>query len=729
VKIHHSFHWLIKLFALACLLAACMSTPTTTPALIAVVTVTPTATTVAATATPPTETIAPTPSLDVPLAATPLATATAICFAGWSPDSRWMAYWASQEDVDSAPAHWPVGTLHFANVETGETCAVPELVRQGCGTIGWSDDGAAIVHTVAGWFSGRPCQPEPYVALTDYAPDEVQPDPALSPDGRYRATTVLQSSKDGIETFETSITAADETQPLQRVTWQIDQRIGDYALDGEWVSRNQFLIYESLTQGPLLIDVEQGAIPAATDLFGLQELPSILGEEGYGLRTVAAPGVEPDAFHLVRSKPAVPFAGKYRIIDFTLSNCVNSGIFTIGICTQYRPRSPNDHIRTGRPWDLDRSTGGVTLLQPYVSHSYSSSDWYQGTADAIYQNLDFIRRHRPKNVVILAGDHVYRMDYSGLVGFHLDCDADLTIATLRIPPDDAPRFGILKADGDYRVVGFEEKPEFSRGTLASMGVYVFDAQVLEEVLTADAHTPGSGHDFGGDVISQMIEAYRVYAFPHLGYWVDVGAIETYWQAHMDLLEDKPPLSLFDREWLIHTRSDERPPANFRNGAMVRDSLIADGCVIEGVVEHSVLSPGVVLRPGAIVRRSIVMTNTVIEENSVVDHAILDKHVRVGVDAQVGWGDERADNIAAGLRAGLTVVGKNTRIPAGMRIGRNCVIAADLGEDAFEKHRVPSGTSICQSNDHKRLEDAWSFIKPTRSFDRAKVMQEPSFCLT
>jgi glucose-1-phosphate adenylyltransferase len=226
-----------------------------------------------------------------------------------------------------------------------------------------------------------------------------------------------------------------------------------------------------------------------------------------------------------------------------------------------------------------------------------------------------------------------------------------------------------------------------------MGVYDFDAQALEEVLTADAYASGSRHDFGGDIIPQMIEDYRVYAFPHLGYWVDVGAIETYWQAHMDLLENEPPLSLFDREWVIHTRSQERPPANFRNGATIRDSLIADGCVIEGVVEHSVLSSGVVLRPGAIVRRSIVMADTVIGKNAIVDHAILDKHVQVGAGSRVGWENERTDNIAAGLHTGLTVVGKNTHIPAGMRIGRNCVVAADLDEDAFEENRILSGTNV------------------------------------
>lgn len=392
-----------------------------------------------------------------------------------------------------------------------------------------------------------------------------------------------------------------------------------------------------------------------------------------------------------RTKPAVPFAGKYRIIDFTLSNCSNSGIFTVGICTQYRPRSLNDHIQSGRPWDLDRVTGGVTLLQPYVGPR--DSNWYQGTADAIYQNLDFIHHHRPDVVLILAGDHVYKMNYDVLIACHLDHGADLTIATVRVAPEEAPRFGILETNKEYEVLGFEEKPAHPRGTLGSMGIYVFNIDVLHGVLTADHVQAGSRHDFGSDIIPQMVETHRVYVFPYHGYWVDVGTIQAYWQAQMDLLVDEPRLGLLDREWVIHTRSEERPPVNIRSGAVVEQSLITDGCVIEGAVEHSVLSPGVVVRQGAIVRHSIVMTDAVIEENAVVDRAILDKRVRVGAGSCVGWGDDRIPNATAGLQSGLTVVGKNTPIPAHTRIGRNCVIAADLSEDAFETDWVPSGTTV------------------------------------
>ena len=393
-----------------------------------------------------------------------------------------------------------------------------------------------------------------------------------------------------------------------------------------------------------------------------------------------------------RAKPAVPFAGKYRIIDFTLSNCANSGIYSVGVCTQYRPRSLNDHIRSGQPWDLDRATGGVTLLQPYIGRR--DSDWYQGTTDAIYQNLDFIHHLRPDVVLILGGDHVYKMDYDVFVAFHLDHGADLTVATVRVDLEGASRFGVLETDKAYRVVGFEEKPAEPRSTLGSMGIYVFNADVLHEVLADDHGRAASRHDFGGDIIPRMVKTHRVYAFPYLGYWVDVGAVEAYWQAHMDLLSDKPRLDLLDREWVIHTRSEERPPVNIRADATVDQSLIADGCIIEGTVEHSVLSPGVTVRQGSIVRHSVVMTDTVIEEGAAVDRAILDKRIRVGAGAQVGGGDDsRISHISEYQGQSLTVVGKNTRIPSQTRIGRNCTIAADLSEDAFGKDRVPSGATV------------------------------------
>ena len=395
-----------------------------------------------------------------------------------------------------------------------------------------------------------------------------------------------------------------------------------------------------------------------------------------------------------RAKPAVPFAGKYRIIDFPLSNCVNSGIYTVGVVTQYRPRSLQDHIRNGAPWDLDRLNGGVWMLQPYQGRL--ASDWYEGTADAIYQNLDFVRNARADYVLVLSGDHVYKMDYSILVSFHQEKRADVTVATLRVSPEEASRFGIVQTDADYRVIHFEEKPPQPKGTLASMGIYVFNYDTLVKVLNEDAKDPNSSRDFGKDIFPKMVrEKYRVFAFPYADYWVDVGTIQSYWEAHMDLLADTPPIDLLDREWVIHTRSEERPPVNIRTGATVNHSLITDGCVVEGSVEYSVLSPGVRVKRGAVVRYSIVMTDAVIEQGAMVDRCIIDKNVIVGRGACVGYGSDYTPNNNPDLHlsTGITVIGKNTIVPPDFRIGRNVIVGSDLNDDAFSGSYLASGQNF------------------------------------
>jgi glucose-1-phosphate adenylyltransferase len=392
-----------------------------------------------------------------------------------------------------------------------------------------------------------------------------------------------------------------------------------------------------------------------------------------------------------RAKPAVPFAGKYRIIDFTLSNCANSGIYTVGIPAQYRPRSLIDHIRTGTPWDMDRMSGGVWLLQPYLGRS--DSDWYSGTADAIQQNFDWIRHERPEMVLILAGDHIYKMDYDRLVAFHTENQADLTMAALQVPLEEASRFGILETDESYRVIGFEEKPPEPKSRLASMGIYVFNTEVLSDVLKADAANSQSKHDFGKDIVPKMLDPYRVFAYPFSGYWVDVGTIQAYWEAHMDLLADHPPLDLNDRSWVIHTRSEERPPVNIRTGATVAHSLITDGCTIEGTVEYSVLSPGVRVERGAVVRYSIIMTDSVIRAGAMVDRGIVDKVVEIGAGVQVGLGADYTPNRVADLSSGLTLVGKSAVIPPNIKIGRNCIVAGDARPEDFITDSVPSGTVV------------------------------------
>jgi glucose-1-phosphate adenylyltransferase len=393
-----------------------------------------------------------------------------------------------------------------------------------------------------------------------------------------------------------------------------------------------------------------------------------------------------------RAKPAVPFAGKYRIVDFPLSNCTNSGITTVGILTQYRPHSLNEHIRTGGPWDLDRMYGGVWLLQPYARDS-DSLDSYTGTANAIQRNFDFIKRHRPDYVVILAGDHIYKMNYDDMIAFHQEKRADLTIATLTVPLDEASRFGLLETDDTYRVLSFEEKPLQPKSTKASMGIYVFSTDVLSDVLRTDDEDPASAHDFGKNIIPKMIDRHNVYAFPFNGYWVDVGTVQAYWEAHMDLLADQPPLDLLDRDWIIHTRSEERPPVNIRTGAVVSHSMITDGCVIEGTVEYSVLSPGVRVGRGAVVRNSIVLTDTIVENGAMIDRTIVDKQCVVKQNAHVGYGVDYSPNPLNDLTSGISLVGKNAVVPENVKIGRNCIVAGNALPPDFLSTMVPSGTTV------------------------------------
>jgi len=335
----------------------------------------------------------------------------------------------------------------------------------------------------------------------------------------------------------------------------------------------------------------------------------------------------------VRAKPAVPFAGKYRIIDFTLSNCINSEIDNVLVLTQYNPRSLNDHIGAGRPWDLDRNEGGIRLLQPYIARG-RPSEWYRGTSDAVLVNLEMIRQQAGDLVLILAGDHIYKMDYQPFIAAHRRNRADVTVAVQQVPLGDAHRFGILALDGDSKVVEWQEKPKQPKSDLASLGIYVFSKRALLAWLDE------SRTDFGRDVIPAMLAGdARVFAYKFDGYWQDVGTVESYWQAHMDLLEDPPSLDLYDKDWLIHTRSEERAPARVGPTANVHRSLISHGCQIWGTVERSVLSPGVRVDPGAVVRDSIIMFDTVIRAGAVVDRAIIDKEVSVGPNAIVGMGGD------------------------------------------------------------------------------------------
>ncbi|HEY6409139.1 MAG TPA: glucose-1-phosphate adenylyltransferase, partial [Ktedonobacteraceae bacterium] len=400
-----------------------------------------------------------------------------------------------------------------------------------------------------------------------------------------------------------------------------------------------------------------------------------------------------------RAKPAVPFAGKFRIIDFALSNCVNSGIADVAVLTQYRPHSLHDHIGIGKPWDLDRQKGGIRLLQPYIGHQ--ESDWYQGTSDAVYQNLSFIMESRCDYVLILAGDHIYRMDYGPMITFHQQHNAAVTLGAAVVPIEEGHRFGILETDAGGRVISFEEKPDAPRGTLGSMGIYVFNRDMLTRFLIEDARSAEIGasptrHDFGRDIIpSMMARGERVYAYPFTGYWQDVGTIQSYWEAHMALLGDRPAFDLYDPSWVIHTRSEERPPAHLHSGAKVTSSLISHGCIIKGQVERSVLSPGVIVEEGAIVRDSIVLFDTIIGAGSVIDRVILDKEVVVGQHCRIGDGDDLTPNKLepTRLNTGITLIGKRARLPDHLKVGRNCKIGVDLRPEDFPTDTLASGETI------------------------------------
>ena len=392
----------------------------------------------------------------------------------------------------------------------------------------------------------------------------------------------------------------------------------------------------------------------------------------------------------VRAKPGVPFGGKYRIIDFALSNAVNSGLTDVGILTQYAPRSLIDHIGVGRPWDLDRSRGGAALLQPFIGRG-RARDWYRGTADAVLQNLDFIDDRSPELVLVLAGDHIYKMDYRPFIEMHRESGAEVTCAVRTVPIEEAHRFGILDVAADGRVTAFIEKPANPPSNLVSMGVYVFSWPAMRDLLSPDRV------DFGRDVLPWMVDqGRRVYAYEFAGYWQDVGTVEAYWQTSLDLLIDDPGIELNDLGWLIYTKSEERPPARIGPAASVSRSMISHGCVIDGTVEHSVLSPGVRVAEGAVVRDSIVMFDAVIEAGATLDRAIVDKEARIGARATIGIGDDLRPNRdePERLYAGITLVGKRAHVPTGVEIGRNCRIDPNVTPADFaRRRRIRSGETV------------------------------------
>ena len=357
----------------------------------------------------------------------------------------------------------------------------------------------------------------------------------------------------------------------------------------------------------------------------------------------------------VIAKPAVSFGGKYRIIDFPLSNCVNSGIDTVGVLTQYQPLKLNEYIGNGQPWDLDRAFGGVHILSPYQGKH--SSDWYKGTANAIYQNIHFIKQFDPDYVLILSGDHIYKMNYSTMVNYHILKNADCTIAAINVPLKEASRFGILNTKEDGTIYEFEEKPKNPKSTLASMGIYVFSAEKLYKYLEEDNADSSSSNDFGKNVHPKMLNrGERMLAYEFNGYWKDVGTIDSLYEANMDLLGDKPNFDITDASWKIQSRSPLAPPHYIGNGAKTVNSIIMSGCEIYGTVENSVLASGVIVKKGAVVKNSILMADTVIGENTVVDYSIIDENTNVGKNCRIGENKETAKEI--------TVVARNLTVKDG-----------------------------------------------------------------
>lgn len=374
------------------------------------------------------------------------------------------------------------------------------------------------------------------------------------------------------------------------------------------------------------------------------------------------------------AKPAVPYGGKYRIIDFPLSNCVNSGIYTVGVLTQYQPLELNDYIGNGQPWDLDRENGGVHILSPY--QKIEGTEWYKNTANAIYQNINFIDRYSPEYVLILSGDHIYKMDYSKMLSYHKEKNADCTIASLEVPWEEASRFGLMFVNDDGSISEFEEKPKHPKSNKASMGVYIFTWSKLRRYLLEDEANPSSGNDFGHDLIPAMHEAgERLFAYPFEGYWKDVGTIDSLWEANLDLLNPKVDLDLSDNSWKIYSRTPSSPPHYVAPTATVQNSMIAEGCEIAGAVDFSVIFANVTVEEGATVKDSIIMPGTVIKSGATVQYAIVAENAVIEKNAVVGERPEAMKNLE---EWGVAVIGNGVTVSEGAVIEPKAMYDGEKG---------------------------------------------------
>ena len=398
------------------------------------------------------------------------------------------------------------------------------------------------------------------------------------------------------------------------------------------------------------------------------------------------------------AKPAVAFGGKYRIIDFPLSNCINSGVDTVGVLTQYQPLRLNTHIGIGIPWDLDRNIGGVTVLPPYEKSA--NSEWYTGTANAIYQNIDYMETYNPEYVLILSGDHIYKMDYEVMLDFHKANGAEVTIAAMPVPIEEAKRFGIVITDEDRKIIDFEEKPENPRSNLASMGIYIFNWKTLKKALIAKAEQPAL--DFGKHVIPYLHQnGSPMYAYEYNGYWKDVGTLHSYWEANMELIDIVPEFNLYEEYWKIYTRSFSLPPQYIGENSTIEKSIIGAGTTIEGKVINSVIGCGVTIGKGTTVRDSIIMNETVIGENCELEKAIIAENVIIGNDVHLGVGEE-ADNETDPhiYNHGLVTVGEKSVIPDHISIGKNSVVAGITSIEDFPDAQLGSGKTLIKAGDEQ-----------------------------
>ncbi len=396
------------------------------------------------------------------------------------------------------------------------------------------------------------------------------------------------------------------------------------------------------------------------------------------------------------AKPAVSFGGKYRIIDFPLSNCINSGVDTVGVLTQYQPLRLNTHIGIGIPWDLDRNIGGVTILPPY--EKLSNTDWYTGTANAIYQNIDYIDSFNPEYVLILSGDHIYKMDYEVMLDFHKQNKADCTIAVMPVPMEEARRFGIMITDENRRITDFEEKPENPRSNLASMGIYIFNWDVLREAMVEKAQVPGL--DFGKHIIPYCHEkGSPMYAYEFNGYWKDVGTLNSYWEANMELIDIVPEFNLYEEYWKIYTHSEALPPQYFAPGSVIERSIVGEGTDIYGQVFNSVIGCGVTIGRGAVIRDSIVMNNTVIGDGCELYKTIVAENVDIGSGSRFGIGDEAENETDPHIyNHGLVCIGERSIIPSGITVGKNACIFGETEVSDYEDSALASGKTLIKAEE-------------------------------